>query len=205
MRVESTIDPSSGGVEVYAEITANPDAAPLRPGAFVEVVLPDRLHQQVVELPASALFHGDTVYAIEDGRLLPRPVELVADLGAQILVRGELDAGEPVVTSPSRRDRPGPQGRGRLVSAAAGEPAGGVGLVRLFARIRPRAISDGGHDPPRGWWRWPSSIASSSGLRHRRRPGHGRVARRDSAQDVEEAIVEAIEPELRFHRRRRAA
>jgi multidrug efflux pump subunit AcrA (membrane-fusion protein) len=98
-RVESTIDPSSGGVEVYAEITANPSAAPLRPGAFVEVVLPDRLHAQVVELPASALFHGDTVYAIEDGRLLARPVELVADLGARILVRGEFDSGEPVVTS----------------------------------------------------------------------------------------------------------
>jgi membrane fusion protein, multidrug efflux system len=53
----------------------------------------------VIELPASALFHGDTVYAIENGRLLPRSVELVADLGAHILVRGELDAGEPVVTS----------------------------------------------------------------------------------------------------------
>jgi RND family efflux transporter MFP subunit len=98
-RVESTIDPSSGGVEVYAEITANPDNAPLRPGAFVEVDLPDRLHQQVVELPASTLFHGDTVYAIADGRLLPRPVELVADLGARILVRGKLAPGEPVVTS----------------------------------------------------------------------------------------------------------
>jgi multidrug efflux pump subunit AcrA (membrane-fusion protein) len=98
-RVESTIDPSSGGIEVYAEITANPDGAPLRPGAFVEVLLPDRLHEQVLELPASALFHGDTVYAIAEGRLFPRPVELVADLGARILVRGELDAGEPIITS----------------------------------------------------------------------------------------------------------
>ena len=98
-RVESTIDPSSGGVDVFAEITANPDAAPLRPGAFVEIALPDRLHQQVVELPASALFHGDTVYAIANGRLLPRAVELVADLGTRILVRGQLAAGEPVVTS----------------------------------------------------------------------------------------------------------
>ena len=98
-RVESTIDPSSGGVDVFAEITANPDGAPLRPGAFVEIALPDRLHQHVVELPASALVHGDTVYAIADGRLLPRAVELVADLGTRILVRGQLAAGEPVVTS----------------------------------------------------------------------------------------------------------
>jgi len=98
-RVESTIDPTSGGVEVFAEVTGNPEGAPLRPGAFVAVLLPDRLHREVVELPASALFHGDTVYAIEGGRLQPRPVEVVADLGARILVRGELAAGDPIVTS----------------------------------------------------------------------------------------------------------
>jgi RND family efflux transporter MFP subunit len=98
-RMQTTIDPSSGGVEVYAEITANPDGAPLRPGAFVEVLLPDRLHEQVIELPASALFHGDTVYAIANGRLQPRAVELIADLGTRILVRGALDDQEPIVTS----------------------------------------------------------------------------------------------------------
>jgi multidrug efflux pump subunit AcrA (membrane-fusion protein) len=98
-RVESTIDPASGGVQVYAEVTGNPEDAPLRPGAFVAVLLPDRLHREVVELPASALFHGDTVYAIEAGRLRPRPVEVVADLGPRILVRGELAAGDPIVTS----------------------------------------------------------------------------------------------------------
>jgi RND family efflux transporter MFP subunit len=106
-RVESTIDPASGGVEVFAAITDNPEGAPLRPGAFVEVLLPDQLYQQVALLPASALFHGDTVYAVEDGRLAARAVELVADRGAQILVQGELFAGEPVLTSRLAEVAPG--------------------------------------------------------------------------------------------------
>jgi len=107
VRVESTIDPASGGVQVFAEIIGNPDDAPLRPGAFVEVLLPDRVYQQVVELPASALFNGDTVYAVEDGRLAARAVELVADRGLQILVQGELAAGEPVLTSRLAEIAPG--------------------------------------------------------------------------------------------------
>lgn len=98
-RVEPTIDPASGGVEVFAEVTDNPAGAPLRPGAFVEVLLPDRLHRETVELPASALFHGDTVYAVAEERLQPKPVEVVAQRGVNILVRGPLTAGDAVVTS----------------------------------------------------------------------------------------------------------
>jgi RND family efflux transporter MFP subunit len=107
IRIESTIDPASGGVDVFAEITGNPENAPLRPGAFVEVLLPDRAYQEVVELPASALFHGDTVYAVEEGRLAARTVELVADRGLQILVQGDLAAGEPVLTSRLAEVAPG--------------------------------------------------------------------------------------------------
>ena len=106
-RIESTVDPASGGVEVFAAITGNLEAAPLRPGAFVEVLLPDQVYQQVALLPASALFHGDTVYAVEDGRLAARAVELVADRGLQILVQGELSAGEPVLTSRLAEVAPG--------------------------------------------------------------------------------------------------
>jgi RND family efflux transporter MFP subunit len=106
-RVESTIDPASGGVEVFAAITGNLEAAPLRPGAFVEVLLPDRVYQQVALLPASALFQGDTVYAVEDGRLAARAVQLVSDRGLQILVQGDLATGEPVLTSRLAEVAPG--------------------------------------------------------------------------------------------------
>jgi RND family efflux transporter MFP subunit len=106
-RVDAAIDPASGGVEVFAEITDNPSDAPLRPGAFVEVLLPDRVYRQVAELPASALFNGDTVYAVEDGRLAARRVDLVADRGRNVLVQGDLVAGEPILTSRLAEVAPG--------------------------------------------------------------------------------------------------
>jgi RND family efflux transporter MFP subunit len=106
-RVVATIDATSGGVTVHAEITANPAAAPLRPGAFVEVELPDREYQDAVELPASALFGEDRVYVVEDGRLEARTVRLLSTAGERILVAGELDDGAEVVTSRLAEIAPG--------------------------------------------------------------------------------------------------
>ena len=101
-RVQAAIDATAGGIEVFAPITGNPGGAPLRPGAFVEVLVPDRLYRNVAELPQSALFDGDTVYAVRHGRLVARAVEVLARTGAggMVLVRGDdLIEGEPVVTS----------------------------------------------------------------------------------------------------------
>ena len=69
----------------------------IRPGAFVEVRVPDREYQNVARLPASAVFDGDTVYAIEKGRLVARKIEVVGTDGSDILVSGELAPGEEVM------------------------------------------------------------------------------------------------------------
>lgn len=106
-RVEPRIDPASGGVTVFARITGNPDDAPLRPGAFVEVEIPDVGYQRVVELPASALYAGDTVYAVADERLQAREVELVAARGERVWVRGDIEDGDRIATSRLAEAGPG--------------------------------------------------------------------------------------------------
>jgi multidrug efflux pump subunit AcrA (membrane-fusion protein) len=107
-RVQATIDAASGGVDVYARITGNPDHAPLRPGAFVEVLLPDRTYQQVVELPLAALYGGSRVYAINaTGELSERPVTVLDRRHDTVLVQGDLAAGEPIVTSRIAEVAPG--------------------------------------------------------------------------------------------------
>jgi RND family efflux transporter MFP subunit len=98
-RSASQVDANSGGVDLFARI-ANTDAKTvLRPGVFVEVVIEDRAYSKVVRLPASALHGGNRVYAVVDGRLRERRVELVARAGNDVLVRGPLKSDERILTT----------------------------------------------------------------------------------------------------------
>jgi RND family efflux transporter MFP subunit len=98
-RVAAEITADSGGVEVFARVTNPHEPVPLRPGAFVEVQMTDKVYSNVVRLPQTALYGGDTVFVVQDERLAPRKVELVGAAKAHILVRGELKPGEVVMTS----------------------------------------------------------------------------------------------------------
>jgi RND family efflux transporter MFP subunit len=106
-RIESRIDPTRAGVAVYARITGNPLDAPLRPGAFLRIRLPDRLQEDVAALPATALFAESTIYAIDEGRLVPHRVEVVDRSSGRVLVRGDIAPGWPVLTSRLAEVKPG--------------------------------------------------------------------------------------------------
>ena len=98
-RVGARIDAATGGVSAYARILTDGSESPLRPGAFVEVWLPDRVYPAVARLPESTLHGGTTVYVVEAGRLAPRLVELAGRDGNHVLLRGALMDGERVVVT----------------------------------------------------------------------------------------------------------
>ena len=98
-RVGAEIASEKGGVEIYARID-NPNApTSIRPGAFVEVHVPDRAYEKVTRLPHTSLYGGDRVYVIEKGRLKSRKVVLVGASGEQVLVRGQVSKGDRVLTT----------------------------------------------------------------------------------------------------------
>ncbi|RME94645.1 MAG: efflux RND transporter periplasmic adaptor subunit [Alphaproteobacteria bacterium] len=96
-RVAAEINAESGGVDIYARILDPGAPIAIRPGAFVEVLLTDRRYSDVVRLPHTALYNGDTVFAVKDGTLVPRKVDLVGAAGSDILVRGAISPGEPIM------------------------------------------------------------------------------------------------------------
>ena len=106
-RVGAQIDAASGGVELFARIDDREAALSLRPGAFVEVHIPDRVYPDVARVPETVLHPGNVVYGVEDGRLVARRAEIVGRVGNDVLLRGELTEGEPLVTTQSVTIAPG--------------------------------------------------------------------------------------------------
>lgn len=98
-RIGARIDSASGGVDVYVRIADTDLDSAIRPGAFVELELPDRTYADVVRLPETVLYEEKTVYVVEGERLAARRVSLAARSGNDVLLTGELKDGDRVVTT----------------------------------------------------------------------------------------------------------
>ena len=96
-RVGAKVSSSAGGVQVYARIEQPAQGVGLRPGAFVEVFVPDTKFEDVARLPSTAVFDNDTVFTINDGKLKSRKVEIVGTAGSDVLVRGDIATGQRVM------------------------------------------------------------------------------------------------------------
>lgn len=98
-RVEGEVTTASGGVDVFARIEGLTLDTNLRPGAFVEVLVPGALYKGVVRVPEEAVHGGDTVYAIVDGRLIPRRIEIAGRDGSDAFIRGDFKPGDRLVVT----------------------------------------------------------------------------------------------------------
>lgn len=98
-RIGAQIDSNRGGVEVIAVINDGVAKNSLRPGAFVELIVPDKEFENHFRIPETALYEGDTVYAIEDGSLAPRKVRVFAREGNEIIIDGAIENGDEIMTT----------------------------------------------------------------------------------------------------------
>ncbi len=102
-RVEGKFDASSASVGLYAKIDAASIKnlpAPLRPGAFVEVLMPGPDLKNVFELPQAALGMDESIFIINDqNRAEERKVSYLFGQNGQVFVIGDLKNGDKVITS----------------------------------------------------------------------------------------------------------
>ena len=98
-RVASSIATDRGGVTLFADIeTLQPDAD-LRPGAFVEVSLPDQIYADSIQVPETALYDEQRIYVDEEGRLRSVPVTVLAFSGTNVILQADIEDGARVLTT----------------------------------------------------------------------------------------------------------
>ena len=165
-RTGAEIATERGGVEAFAAVEPTDGEVRLRPGAFVEVTLPDRTFAGTIRLPETALYDERDVYVNADGMLERRGVVRLAYDGEDAIVvpaaENGLAPGERVmVTRLSRVDaglavaepddpgapapapptpRAGAGGRGALIAAVAEAEGMTVEEVRALPDEERRAM-----------------------------------------------------------------
>ena len=128
--VDNAIDGASGTVKVKARFENKQQK--LWPGAFVGAALTVKTLKDAVVIPQAAIAQtarGTIVFAVREGKAVPRPVEVVAALGEEAAVSG-LRPGERIVLDGRQNLRPGAnvveraRDGGRGASAASGAGSG---------------------------------------------------------------------------------
>jgi len=105
--VDSAVDTASGVVKAKAYFQN--DDEKLWPGAFVEIQQNLREVKDALVVPQTAVIYGArgaTVYVVENGKAIVRPVKIVQPQGAEVAVTG-VEAGESVVLEGKQNLRPG--------------------------------------------------------------------------------------------------
>lgn len=106
-RLTASIAAETGGVTFYALLDADGNDLPIRPGAFVEITLPDQHFPDSIRVPAVAVHDDSRVFVLADGRLSERAVEILGREGDDVIIRGRLEAGERVVLTRFAEMAPG--------------------------------------------------------------------------------------------------
>ncbi len=98
-RVGAEIASNRGGVEVIARLDDITNGVTLRPGAFVEVRVPDVVFKNTFAVPDTAIYGTNTVYTVVDGKLVENKVTIAAFEGEKVLISSGLKPGDEVLTT----------------------------------------------------------------------------------------------------------
>ena len=99
-RLGAEIDVTGGGVDVYAQLSNIDLSTPLRPGAFVEVIIPSKLYRDVAQVPDTAVVQSNVIYLIDKGRVKQNTIKPVWRGKSFILIRGAGIDGKVIITRP---------------------------------------------------------------------------------------------------------
>lgn len=105
------LDPQTRHAQLFVAVDqpfdVRPNSVPLLPGAYVEVDIQGRPLHNVFQVPRSALSNGDRLWVSEDGKLAARKITIESGDDENVLVSGQVSAGDAIIISPIPLPIPG--------------------------------------------------------------------------------------------------
>ena len=97
-RISPEVDSSLGGVQLIARLEGGAEEN-LRPGAFVELSIAGPTYADSLKVPEGAVYEERLIYTLDEDRMNPVPVEILARDGAFLIVSAEVPEGQKIITT----------------------------------------------------------------------------------------------------------
>lgn len=103
-RIGATVAADRGGVEVVAVIDPADHAVQIRPGAFVEITVPDRAYMNAIKVPETSIYEQSHIFIVNEGQLFQRDIKILAFDGSDAIIAtvqgsAEIANGDKVMTT----------------------------------------------------------------------------------------------------------
>jgi len=99
-RRDALVNPQDGGGKIFATLPKpSNNFSLIPPGAFVKVKYPVGEINNVIRLPEEALYEGEAVFVIVDGRAQKRSVTIIHKEPGHVYVQGNLNENEHAIIS----------------------------------------------------------------------------------------------------------
>ncbi|MCP4072996.1 MAG: HlyD family efflux transporter periplasmic adaptor subunit [Hyphomicrobiales bacterium] len=96
-RIGADISSTRGGVEIFAALQQVEGNPAIRPGAFVEIYVPDVLFTNSAIVPESAIYQGNRIYLKQAGKLTVKTVQVLAYENGFAIIAGDIQNEERVL------------------------------------------------------------------------------------------------------------
>ena len=96
-RIGAEISSSRGGVEVFATLSQVEGNPLIRPGAFVEIIVPDVNFANTAIVPETAIYSGERIYIKQDDKLVSKKVEVKAYVDGSAIISAPIEDGDKVL------------------------------------------------------------------------------------------------------------
>ena len=96
-KIDSIIDQQLAGLNMYAGLEKIDKKDPIRPGAFVEIIVEGNKFDNSILIPEQALYEDSYIYLLEEKKPRKLKVKNRGNIGNEILVTGKLNNNNLVI------------------------------------------------------------------------------------------------------------